>query len=102
MFQILEDMAETFIYGLTSLGVAAHGVQMNLTLTKNRQTDVTFCNADDAWFLWPDLEGRIPRSTLSATFHKDGLEHSLRSTESDIFCLSFEELVPNINSAFEL
>lgn len=36
VFQILEDMAETSIYGLTSLGVAAHGVQMNLMLTKNR------------------------------------------------------------------
>lgn len=58
--------------------------------------------ADDVWFPWPDLEVRCSRSTLSATFHKDCLEHSLRSTEHSMFCLSVEELPPNINSAFEL
>lgn len=58
--------------------------------------------ADDVWFLWPDLEVRSSRSTLSATFHKDCLEHFLQSTEPSMFCLSVEELPPNINSAFEL
>ena len=57
--------------------------------------------AGDVWFLWPDLEGRSSRSTLSATFHKDGLQHSLRSTQSSVVGLSVEELPPSINSAFE-